>query len=89
MIKVISVEALPEEGWDVLLAVDDGVYHLPGYPVRVLETPRPPDDVSDSAVRQLVGEFAVQRAQRHLRQGSLPPHGMIVLGQEIWQKSEG
>jgi hypothetical protein len=74
---VIRVQQVSRDGehWLVTLRVEDGVYRLPSYPVRVERVPRPPEHMEPEAVEDRIGAFVVSRVEHHMRNGSLPPRG--------------
>jgi hypothetical protein len=76
-----------EEHWTVQLQVEDGVYRLPAYPVRVENVPRPPENLSVDEVADLVGRYVLERVTTHMREGSLPPRGTRLDGRGLrWER---
>ena len=74
MIQVTRVRPQGEH-WLVTLRVNEGVYRLADYPVRVECVPRPPAGMTEEAVKARIGAFVVERVEHHMRNGSLPPRG--------------
>ncbi len=74
---MIAVQSIREdEGqWTVVLKVEEGVYRLPAYPVRVENVPRPPEGWTPEAVSERIGRYVQERVTIHMREGSLPPRG--------------
>jgi hypothetical protein len=71
------------EHWLVTLRVDDGVYRLDSYPVRVERVPRVPDSMAEDEVKTRIGTFVVARVEQHMRNGSLPPRGTRLDAQDL------
>jgi hypothetical protein len=82
---VIRVNEVTRQGehWLVTLRVDDGVYRLASYPVRVERVPRAPDDMTEDEVKTRIGMFVLGRVEHHMRNGSLPPRGTRLDAQDL------
>lgn len=83
----VTVNAISEtaEQWLVDLRVYEGVYRKDHYPVRIVEVPAPPANRSPAYLEQQMAEYVLTRARLHMKSGSLPPKGMQLNGNEVWQ----
>lgn len=73
MVQVESVQWV-HDGWEVRCRVDEGVYHLKGYPVRITHLAYTDNIAVHSALKTVVRGLL----ERHMRRGSVPPHAMVL-----------
>ncbi len=82
-IDILGIEP-GEEAWHVDLRVFEGVYRKERYTVRIVDVPRAPDGWSLDRQKEVVGEHVSYEVTQHMRRGSLPPTGMQIDGEELW-----
>ncbi|MCL5012702.1 MAG: hypothetical protein M1493_01720 [Firmicutes bacterium] len=80
MVEVKSVD-WNHEGWEIRLAISEGVYHLDSYPVRISHLAFDDDD----SIHRDLATVVTLLIRQHLRQGSVPPHGMVL----DWSRAVG
>ncbi len=73
------------ELWVITMKVREGVYKKDEYTVRVVNVPLAPADLDDPAQESIIKAFASNQVTQHMRHGSLPPTGMQVDGQRVWE----
>jgi hypothetical protein len=62
------------DGWSLVFDVTEGVYHQVRYPVRVVGI----GWTDDPNQKARLGDLLAALVRQHLRQGSLPPTGLLV-----------
>ncbi len=80
MIQVDSIEWV-HDAWEVRSRIDEGVYQLQDYAVRITHLAYTDDSVVQSAVKTVVRGLL----ERHMRRGAVPPHAMVM----DWARAEG
>jgi hypothetical protein len=83
-IQVNHVEQA-DDMWLCDLSVRFGVYAREHYPVRLVEVPTPPPGMDLDAQKQRIADFVVQEVLRHMRRGSLPPKGVQIRAERVWE----
>ncbi|MDA8193085.1 MAG: hypothetical protein M0Z53_03680 [Thermaerobacter sp.] len=73
MIKVRSVNWV-RGAWDFRFAIHEGVYDFDNYPARVSHLAFS----GEVYLREAVVAVVTELLRRHLRSGSIPPHGMVL-----------
>lgn len=68
------------EGWEIRFVTKEGVYHLKDYPVRISHLAY----TEDSDLRDALAAVAKGLLHRHMRSGSVSPHGMVL----NWSRAE-
>lgn len=84
-IDVIEIEP-GDEAWRVDLKVYEGVYKKDRYSVRVVDIPRPPVDWTLDQQKNAVMGYVRHEVTQHMRRGSLPPTGMQLDGEKVWER---
>ena len=83
-IEVLGIEP-GDEAWRVDLRVFEGVYHKERYAVRIVDVPRAPEAWSLERQKDVVASKVCHEVTQHMRRGSLPPTGMQMDGESLWQ----
>ncbi len=83
-IEVLRVD-IHEEYWAVALRVYEGVYRKDRYVARVINVPSAPESLSQEDQAVAMQNFVVAQVKAHMRHGSLPPTGMQIDGEKVWQ----
>ncbi|AEJ39215.1 hypothetical protein TPY_1025 [Sulfobacillus acidophilus TPY] len=73
MIRLLEIR-YERDGWSLVFDVTEGVYHNLRYPVRVVGI----GWTEDPNQKARLGELLSALVRQHLRQGSLPPTGLLV-----------
>lgn len=60
--------------WELNFSVQEGVYHLNHYSVRITHLAFSKNDV----LRDTLAKTVVELLRRHMRSGNIPPHGMVL-----------
>ena len=84
MVKVRSL-AWHDEVWEIRFEIQEGVYRLDDYPVRITHLGRLPE----SEVADDLALVATGLLQRHMRRGAVPPHAVVVNWTRVAQFSQG
>ncbi len=84
-IEILEVET-GDEAWRVDLKVYEGVYKKDRYAVRVVDIPRPPAEWTLDQQKAAMTDYVRHEVTQHMRRGSLPPTGMQLDGQKVWQR---
>ena len=85
MVRVVSTQGAGDV-WHVELSIQEGVYHIEQYRVRVEGVPLAPADLSPDERERVMSEFVTVEVQRHMRRGSLPPRGTRLDGSAVWRR---
>ncbi|WP_020374634.1 hypothetical protein [Sulfobacillus thermosulfidooxidans] len=83
-LEVLSVSH-QEDVWLVTLKVYEGVYKKDEYIVRVVDVPLAPSSLDDASQIAVMKAFVLDQVTKHMRRGSLPPTGMQIEGQHVWE----
>lgn len=83
----ITVNRVEQKGehWHVDLRVYEGVYRKDHYPVTVVEVGLPPSGWTAEQQQAWLGEWVLQAVREHMRSGALPPTGMRLNGEAVFQ----
>lgn len=75
-IYMITIESVKwvRESWEVTLTIYEGVYHWDHYLMRITHLAF----TEDLALQQAISSVAKDLVRRHMRQGSVPPHAMVL-----------
>jgi len=73
VVNVRSVE-WHDEAWEVRFDIQEGVYQLTGYPVRITHLGRSMGD----GIREDLAIVASGLLHLHMRRGAVPPHAVVV-----------
>ena len=73
MVEVKSVN-WSHDGWEIHLAIKEGVYHLDSYPVRISHLAFD----QDISIHKDLATVVNVLIRDHMRRGCLPPHGMVL-----------
>lgn len=79
MIQVESIQWV-RDAWEVRCCIDEGIYHLKGYPVRLTHLAY----TENADVRTAMTTVARALLERHMRYGAVPPHAMVM----DWSRAE-
>lgn len=82
--KVRSI-AWRDEAWEVRVEINEGVYRLNDYPVRITHLGRLPQ----SEVETDLARVATGLLERHMRRGAVPPHAVTINWDRVEQLSQG
>ncbi|NMP23260.1 hypothetical protein [Sulfobacillus harzensis] len=80
MIHVDSIQWV-NDAWEARSRINEGVYHLQGYPVRITHLAYTDDPAVQSALQTVVRVLL----ERHMRRGAVPPHAMVM----DWSRAQG
>ncbi|WP_053958600.1 hypothetical protein [Sulfobacillus thermosulfidooxidans] len=83
-VDILSVSHL-EDIWLVTLKVYEGVYKKDEYIVRVVDVPLAPTVMDEASQIAVMKAFVLNQVTKHMRHGSLPPTGMQIDGQHVWE----
>ena len=73
-----------EELWLADMTIRFGVYSKAHYPVRLVDVPRAPVNMSREDQTKLLSAFIMHDVIRHMKKGSLPPKGVQISGEHVW-----
>lgn len=80
MIQVDSLRWV-NEAWEARARIQEGVYHLDSYPVRITHLAYTANVEVQNALKVLVRGLL----ERHMRRGAVPPHAMVM----DWSRAPG
>lgn len=84
MAIVMNTVTKQAEHYLVDLNVVEGVYRLEHYPVRIVDVPASDGTLSKEQQHAIVSRYAIEKARAHMRRGALPPRGMQLSGEHLW-----
>ncbi len=76
MVGVVTLESMGwnRSAWELNFSVQEGVYHLNHYSVRITHLAFSKNEV----LRDTLAKTVVELLRRHMRSGNIPPHGMVL-----------
>lgn len=75
-----------EDSVEVDLRIYEGVYAKDHYRVRIVDVPAPPPGLGQTEQDALIAEFATDKVRTHMRRGALPPRGVQIEAEAIWDR---
>lgn len=73
MVKVRSVQ-WHDEAWEVRFEINEGVYRLEDYPVRITHL----GHLEADGFQEALSTVATGLLQSHMRRGAVPPHAVVI-----------
>lgn len=84
MVKLRSVQ-WHDEAWEVRFDIEEGVYRLENYPVRITHLGR----TEALGLEDDLARAAQELLRRHMRRGAVPPHAVVVNWSRVDRLSQG